>query len=207
MHLKNIRMNAMLLLFAGAVVTLASCDSREKRTQPEKTNMTEKESVPTTAISNQDLVSRGKYLVNAIGCDDCHSPKKMGPQGPEIIAEKRFGGFPAETKIPKAGSAKGQWVLFVPDLTAAVGPWGMSFAANITSDETGIGNWTQEQFFRALREGKYKGLAEGRPLLPPMPWPSYGKLSDEDLSAIFAFLKSTQPVRNVVPAPIPPDKL
>lgn len=69
----------------------------------------------------------------------------------------------------------------------------MSFAANITSHETGIGNWTEEQFIRALREGKYKGLPNGRLLLPPMPWPYYGQLNDEALRAIFAFLKSTKP--------------
>lgn len=201
MHTKNIRTFAILPLVAGAVFTLVSCDPREKTSLPEK------EPLMATTISNEGLVSRGKYLVNAIGCDDCHSPKKMGPQGPEVIAEKRFSGFPGDMQIPKAENAKGHWILFVPDLTASVGPWGMSFSANITSDETGIGNWTEEQFFRALREGKYKGLPNGRPLLPPMPWPSYGQLSDEDLRAVFAFLKTTKPVQNVVPAPIPPDKL
>lgn len=200
MHPKNIRTAAILLIVTGMFAPYA-CDTREKTSQPEK------ESLPATTISNEDLVSRGKYLVNAIGCDDCHSPKRMGPQGPEIIAEKRFSGFPGGTQIPKAGNAKGQWILFVPDLTASVGPWGMSFAANITSDETGIGNWTEAQFFRALREGKSKGLEGNRSLLPPMPWPSYGQLNDEDLRAIFAFLKSTQPVRNLVPEPIPPNKL
>ena len=75
----------------------------------------------------------------------------------------------------------------------------MSFSANLTSDPTGIGNWTEEQFFRAIREGKSKGLAESRPLMPPMPWQQYRNLKDEDLRAIFAFLKSTKPVENRVP--------
>jgi hypothetical protein len=96
-------------------------------------------------------------------------------------------------------NAKKGWVLFAPDLTAAVGPWGMSFSANISSDQTGIGNWTEEQFFRAIREGKSKGLKESRPLLPPMPWAQYRNLKDDDLRAIFAFLKSTKPVENRVP--------
>ena len=42
------------------------------------------------AVSEDDhlaLVKRGEYLVSTIGCDDCHSPKKMGPTGPEIIPE------------------------------------------------------------------------------------------------------------------------
>jgi len=46
-----------------------------------------------------------------------------------------------------------------------------------------------------------------RPLLPPMPWPGFAKASDEDLKAIFAYLKSTPPVENRVPAPVAPDKL
>jgi len=93
-------------------------------------------------------------------------------------------------------------VLFAPDLTAAVGPWGITYAANITSDQTGIGNWKEENFIRAIREGVSKGLAGNRPLLPPMPWPSLRKLTDEDLTSIFVYLKTTKPVNNAVPAPV-----
>ncbi len=87
------------------------------------------------------------------------------------------------------------------DLTSAVGPWGQSYSANISSDATGIGNWTEEQFIRALREGKYKGMKEGRSLLPPMPWFVYKNPSDTDLKAIFAYLKTTKPVETRVPGP------
>jgi hypothetical protein len=83
----------------------------------------------------------------------------------------------------------------------------MSFAANITSDATGIGNWTEAQFFTALRKGKYKGQETGRPLLPPMPWMNYKNMSDEDMRAIFYYLKATKPVENVVPAPKAPTEL
>ena len=73
-------------------------------------------------------------------------------------------------------------------------PIGIVRTSNITPDpERGIGNWTEEQFFRALREGKSKGLKESRPLLPPMPWFVYKNFSDTDIRAIFAFLKSTKP--------------
>ena len=77
----------------------------------------------------------------------------------------------------------------------------------VTSDATGIGNWKEEQFIKAIREGKYKGLDNTRPLLPPMPWFVYKNLTDDDLKSIFAFLKSTNPVKNVVPAPKPFNKL
>lgn len=148
-------------------------------------------------------VARGAYLVSITGCDDCHSPKRMGPRGPEIIPELRLSGFPHNGQLPALDSseiAKG-WTLLAPDLTSAVGVWGASFAGNITSDATGIGNWKEENFIRALREGKYKGLANGRNLLPPMPWFAYKNMSDEDLKSIFAYLKTTRPVSNVVPAP------
>lgn len=157
------------------------------------------------SMIKESLAARGEYLVNAIGCDDCHSPKRFGPQGPEIIPEKRFSGFPQDVTVPEYDpEVIKTWALFSGDLTAAVGPWGTSFAANISSDGTGIGNWTEEQFFRSMREGKYKGLENSRMVLPPMPWPNYGKLSDDDLRAVFAYLKSTKPVRNIVPAPVPP---
>lgn len=88
--------------------------------------------------------------------------------------------------------------------TAIAGPWGVSYAANLTSDETGIGNWTEQQFFKAFRQGKYKGLDNSRTLLPPMPWQMYSQVTDADVSAIFAYLKSTTPVDNVVPAAVAP---
>ncbi len=156
-----------------------------------------------TTAATEDPVKRGEYLVNTIGCDDCHTPKKMGPMGPEPDMEFRFAGHlstqpigPVDTSILSKG-----WLLFGPSLTAAVGPWGISYSANISSDSTGIGNWTEEQFFRAMREGKYKGLENSRPMLPPMPWQNFAKLKDEDLRAMFLYLKSTKPINNVVPSP------
>jgi hypothetical protein len=154
-------------------------------------------------MDSTEKVKRGEYLVSIIGCDDCHSPKRMGPMGPEIIPELRLSGYPSSRPIQKADSqvVKQGWALFGPDLTSAVGPWGMSFSGNLTSDETGIGNWTEENFLRAIRKGKYKGLENSRPLLPPMPWFSYKNMSDEDLKSIFAYLKTVKPVENVVPVP------
>jgi hypothetical protein len=123
--------------------------------------------------------------------------------GPEIIPELRLSGYPSSRPIMKADSnvVKQGWAMFVPDLTSAVGPWGISFSANLTSDDAGIGGWTEENFLRAIRKGKYKGLESSRTLLPPMPWFIYKNMNDEDLKSIFAYLKTTKPVQNVVPAP------
>jgi hypothetical protein len=149
-------------------------------------------------------IKHGEYLVTAMGCDDCHSPKVMGPQGPEPDLSRRLSGHPADMQLPATDTnAMKSWLLFAQDLTAYVGPWGTTFSANITSDSTGIGMWKFEQFKKAIREGKLKGLDGTRPIMPPMPWTQYRNLSDEDLRDIFAFLKSTKPVHNIVPAFIP----
>lgn len=161
----------------------------------------------TSLPPDQTLIKRGEYLVSIMGCHDCHSPKTRGPQGPELIADKLLSGYPADRPLPaRNADALKNWVLFNSDNTATAGPWGVSFSANLTSDATGIGSWSEEQFRRALTQGKAKGLANNRMLLPPMPWPNFRNLKDDELKAIFAYLKSTKPVANVVPAPIPPGR-
>ena len=159
-------------------------------------------------LDSMARIKRGEYLVTVGGCNDCHSPKIMTPMGPAPDPKRLLSGHPAAEPLPaitdKKMVAPGQWALFSPSLTAAVGPWGTSFAANLTPDDTGLGNWTEAQFFKAIREGKSKGLEGGRPMLPPMPWFNFAKMSDEDLKAVYAYLKSIPPVQNVVPNPIPP---
>jgi hypothetical protein len=159
------------------------------------------------SMSTDSLVKRGEYLVAVIGCGDCHSPKVMGPQGPMPAPGLELSGHPANMPIPKVDTSElRSWALFNHSNTAVAGPWGVSFAANITGDSTGIGAWTEEQFFRAMKQGKYKGLEHSRPLLPPMPWMNYANMKDIDLTSIFAYLKTTG-VKNIVPAAIPPTAL
>lgn len=162
-----------------------------------------KEKKTAAAITKDSLIRRGSYLVTTMVCDDCHSPKRMGPNGPELIPERRLSGFNSSNSLPQIDTSQVRkgWILFGPDLTLSVGPWGVSFAANLTSDSTGIGAWKEEQFLTAIRHGKLKGLEGNRGILPPMPWENFSKASDDDLKAIFAFLKSTKPVHNIVPAP------
>ncbi len=155
-----------------------------------------------TTPSAEDKVKEGQRLVAILDCEVCHSPKRMGPKGPEVIPDLRFGGHQAGTQLPPydENTVKSGWALFAPDFTSVIGPWGQSYAGNISSDSTGIGMWTEEQFKKVIREGKYKGLDNTRPILPPMPWQAYSNLTDEEISNVFAFLKSTNPVKNVVPA-------
>ena len=167
-----------------------------------------KDQSATVGVSNDSLVKRGAYLVNIMGCHDCHTPKKMTPQGPGLDMDRMLSGHPADMPVlPFDTTTTKNWILFNMVGTGSVGPWGASFAANLTSDDSGIGKWTEAQFKKALTEGKFKGLDNTRPLLPPMPWENYKNLSDDDIKAIFAFLKSTKPVKNVVPMPLAPQDL
>ena len=126
----------------------------------------------------------------------------MGPV-PDTL--RLLSGHPAEEQLaPFDKEILKLYVLFNMNNTAATGPWGTSFAANLTPDQTGIGSWTEDQFVRAMKEGKWKGLENSRNLLPPMPWQGYSQMPDEDLKAIFAYLKSIKPVNNLVPMAIPP---
>jgi hypothetical protein len=154
-----------------------------------------------------EMVKRGQYLVNAGGCNDCHSPKVMTPMGPMPDSTRLLSGHPASEKIPELPAGiigPDKWGAVTNNsLTAWYGPWGVSYAANITPDNvTGIGAWTEDVFVKTMRTGKHMGA--GRPILPPMPWFNLANLTDEDLKSIFAYLKSIKPISNEVPLPIPP---
>ncbi|HRD56692.1 MAG TPA: diheme cytochrome c-553 [Ferruginibacter sp.] len=155
-------------------------------------------------ISQDSLIKRGAYLVAISGCNDCHTPKLMTAMGPVLDTSKILSGYRSEVKpneVSVDAFEKG-WVLFNNEQTSLATPGFTSFAPNITSDATGIGAWTYEQFKRAFTQGKWKGQEGSRTLLPPMPWQSYAAMVDEDVQAVFEYLKSTKPVENVAPAPV-----
>jgi hypothetical protein len=149
-------------------------------------------------------VERGAYLVSMMGCNDCHTPWKMGAQGPEPDTARALTGHPQDLVLPPPPAASGPWIWHgAATNTAFAGPWGVSFTANLTPDpETGLGKWTEEMFIATMRTARHQG--KGRPILPPMPVKMIGKANDEDLKSIFAYLQSLAPVKNRVPAPIDP---
>lgn len=158
---------------------------------------------PVAVAAMPDRAARGKYLVDAIGCDDCHTPKKMGAHGPELDHSRRLSGHPEGSNLPAPPPvANSPWIATAAwDLTAWSGPWGVSYAFNLTPDEnTGIGSWSEETFVKAIRTGRHMGVA--RPILPPMPWTVYRNLSDEDLSSVYAYLRTLPAVKNRVPEPV-----
>lgn len=198
-------MKQSLILFSGLLLAWLAAQC----TQNTATN-TEVADAQIVKMDSAAMVKRGEYLVTISGCNDCHSPKIMTAMGPEPDPKRLLSGHPNEEQLPaitdKKMIAPGQWALFSSGLTATVGPWGTSFAANLTPDDTGLGNWTEAQFFKAIREGKSKGMDGTRPMLPPMPWFNFAKMSDEDLRSVFMYLQSLPPVKNAVPNPIPPSQ-
>src|SRR5262245_42349771 len=134
-----------------------------------------------TTAAAQTPLERGKYLMQGIvACGNCHTQNT--PQGPMPGMELAGG-----TKFEEG--------------------FGISYAANITPDpETGIGKWTDEQIIAAIRDGK---RPDGSIIGPPMPSVLYRDVSDEDVKAIVAYLRSVKPVVNKVPkaeykVPLPP---
>lgn len=150
-------------------------------------------------------VERGKYLVTIMSCNDCHTPFKMGTNGPEPDMTRALSGHPQSLVMPPPPPlGNGPWVWAGGATnTAFAGPWGVSFAANLTPDgETGLGRWDEKMFLAALRTGRHEG--RGRCILPPMPYPFIGKATDDDLRAIFAYLQSLPALHNQVPQPVEP---
>jgi mono/diheme cytochrome c family protein len=156
------------------------------------------------AKADASKVSRGEYLVNATGCHDCHTPMQMGKNGPEPDMTNMLSGHPAALKMPPPPKLpEGPWVVVSSGTsTAWAGPWGVSYTANLTPDQdTGLGKWTLRDFVATIRTGRRMG--KGREILPPMPIPAFKNFNDQDLEAIFAYLKSIPAIKNPVPEPEP----
>jgi mono/diheme cytochrome c family protein len=149
-------------------------------------------------------VERGRYLVTITGCNDCHTPFKMGPNGPEPDMARMLSGHPEGLRTPPPPKLAGPWLwVGTGTNTAFAGPWGVSYARNITPDElTGIGSWSQETFVKSMKSGRHMGVS--RPIQPPMPWIWYSKMTDRDLQAIYAYLRTVPPIRNDAPDWEPP---
>jgi mono/diheme cytochrome c family protein len=149
-------------------------------------------------------VARGKYLVSFGGCNDCHTPLKFTDKGPQPDFTRMLSGHPETTKLPPPQLKPGPWFAATAGMTAWAGPWGITYAANLTPDtNSGMGIWTEAMFIRAMRTGKHMGT--GREILPPMPWQSLAQLTDEDLRSVYAYLRTIPPIENHVPGPLAPD--
>jgi mono/diheme cytochrome c family protein len=112
-----------------------------------------------------DKVKRGYYLATAAHCMECHTPRAQGRSD-------------FQNSLGKGG-------------TEFPGPWGMSVSRNITSDkEKGIGSWTDAEIKRAITQGVAR---DGAKLKPPMGFPYYARMTDEDLDAVIAWVRTLPP--------------
>lgn len=152
-------------------------------------------------ISQEDVVARGAELVRVGGCADCHTPKLMTPQGLVDDNTRLFAGHPREVEVSPVELHEGPGEASEAGMTAWIGPWGISYASNLTPDPA-TGLWSEESFIKSMRTGKKRG--HGRAILPPMPWRELGQSTDADLKAIYAYLNSLPAVFNSVPDPKPP---
>jgi hypothetical protein len=148
----------------------------------------------------------GEHLVSIAGCNDCHTPKKMTPMGPVDDTTLFLSGHPEKMPAPdidrKQTESKG--LVVTSDFTTWTGPWGITYSANLTPDESGTGNWKEDQFLYAIRNMVSKGLAGSRPLLPPMSMMPVKNMTDDELKAIFAYLRTIKPIKNNSVQPTPP---
>lgn len=198
-------MSAKQKTFSAFVMTLAVAAVLALVVAP----MAAKKATPAVSAPQIDLqaqrVARGKYIVNTAGCHDCHTPWKVGPNGPEPDMTLALSGHPESMKLPpppKLGDGPWVWTAAGTN-TAFSGPWGVSYTANLTPDRmTGIGIWTEDIFIKTIRTGRHWGVS--RPILPPMPWSVYRNMTDEDLKSVFAYLRTIKPIQNQVPEPLPP---
>ena len=112
-------------------------------------------------------IERGAHLVRTMGCNDCHTPWKVGPRGPAPDMSRSLTGHPADLVMPPAPVLPpGPWAwVGAATNTAFAGPWGVSFAANLTPDpETGLGKWTESMFIADDEDRTARGQ---RPCAPP----------------------------------------
>ena len=195
MRLTNIVWTTALIAAAillTAVISTASLDAQGASTG----------GASSSAKASQ--IARGKYLVDIMGCHDCHTPMKLGPNGPEWDMTRALSGHPEQLVMPPAPVQQAPWMASLAmTMTAWNGPWGTSFTRNLTPDkETGLGDWTVEEFIATMKTGRERG--KGRPVMPPMPVQNLKALSDPDIRALFAYLQSIPAIKNRTPQPIEP---
>lgn len=189
MSRSNVR-RILPLLFFPILATVLVIGSRDAHAQATRQ----------AGTPNAARIKRGEYLVTLGGCNDCHTPWKMGANGvPEPDMTRMLSGHPEGMPLPPPPKPVGPWLMAVAATnTAWAGPWGTSYTMNLTPDEnTGMGIWTEDMFFKSMRTGKHMGTS--RPIMPPMPWFNYGKATDEDLRSIYVYLRSIPPIKNRVP--------
>ena len=152
-------------------------------------------------------VEIGQAIVEGWGCVYCHTPEVKGPDGLGMPDPDRLmSGHPGDQPIPPVPDApidSVEWTDYLEQLGSTAWPSDDSivFSSNLTPDpETGIGEWTAEEFVETIRQGMQRAM--GRQIKYPMPWEELSELSDIELASIYEYLMTLQPVPNEVPEPV-----
>lgn len=204
------RLFAVASLLAVSIVHAAPPAPKGGAASPTPPQFTLRPAVKGKAPENKytkEQIKRGEYLVRYGACEDCHTPKMFDPKAnlPVPQMDRRMAGHPEGAPDPASSLAPGDSLVVGPTFTSFKSDFGIAYAANLTPDlETGSGQWTEETFTKIFRTGKH--LGSGRPIMPPMPWASLSRLSDDDIRAIFAYTRSLPPVKNKVPQIALPDE-
>ncbi len=153
-------------------------------------------------------IKRGSYLMLVGGCNDCHTPwifdEKLGIPRPDMT--RMLSGHPEDGPDPVSTLSRGDIGIIGPTFTSFAVPFGIVYSPNLTPDvDTGIGGWTEQMFLDIFRKGRHLG-GNGRGVLPPMPWWWFRNFPDEDLRAMYAYLRSIPPIKNHVPSPKVPEE-
>ena len=165
---------------------------------------------PGTAARQTSAIRRGEYLVRFGGCNHCHTPWVLNKTLNMPVADmtRMLSGHPADAPGPTGTAGAQDTAVIGPTFTSFKMPFGVVYSPNLTPDlETGLGSWSTAMFIKAMRTGKHFG-GDGRAILPPMPWGNLAGLTDQDLKAIFAYLRSIPAIRNPVPDHnVPPEAI
>ena len=159
----------------------------------------------TTYAADSPQVKRGKHLVDTHDCNACHTPFKMGPNGPEPDMSLMLSGHPEKLVMPPLPKLEAPWVWVGGRHQYGVRrPMGreLRHQPHAPTPKRASASGASRTSSQAIKTGKHLGV--GRPIMPPMPWPAYRNLSDADLKAMFAFLKTVPPIKNRVPDSAPP---
>jgi hypothetical protein len=192
-------------ILAGALILLAALPAASDNTAVGLKPLRKGEGPPSQYP--RELIDRGRLLVMSSSCNDCHTPwvynKKLGDL--TLDWSRMLSGHPEDAPDPQGELGPGDIAIVGPTFTSFKLPFGTTYAMNLTPDiDTGTGSWTEKMFIDIFRKGRHLG-GNGRAVYPPMPWHYVRYLPDEDLRAIFAYLRSIPPLRNSVPTEkIPP---
>lgn len=133
---------------------------------------------------DRDKIERGAYMAVLLGCGSCHTN----------------GAFEGAPEMNRAFAGSDTGIAFINPMGNEFP--GVVYPPNITPDEeTGIGKWSDRQIADAIRAGIGR---HGNRRIPSMPWQGYSRLTDDDIDAMVAYLRSIKPINNRVPREVRP---